>query len=470
MELHAVGMSSSPRRPIAGSPPRSCLVSSAADVLSYVPHALGFLPDESLVVITLANRRLGATLRVDLPGKNPDPLAFAQGILSLLEGDVEADGTLLIVYTKESWQRLTVPPRNTLVLTAQAVLAAAGLPARGGWLVSSDAWRDYFCIDEGCCAWPGQPLETVSYSPLSAELVYGGSAFAASATAAVQRDAPAIGWRDGPEEADLRSVEDAQADYAARCASRWTSPGQVRTAAAVWDAVLLRPDLLDASLEPQLIGFLLASIESRTVRDFLLVSACLGSDTALRGAAACGLLDPPPPIGGVTSAAPADGQGAHAGTAIPDSTPDPVLPVVRTPGVLQDLAEVVEVPTLLRDLESLSASASVRTSLDDAALVYADLLAGRFVGTITWARVDAMGRALACLIAVSDGEARAAALTMSGWFEYARGRGSRAAVYLDAAEQVVPGYRLARLLQELLRRGGLPSWARNRSTAWTSHP
>jgi hypothetical protein len=105
-----------------------------------------------------------------------------------------------------------------------------------------------------------------------------------------------------------------------------------------------------------------------------------------------------------------------------------------------------------------------------AALLYADVLAGRHTGAIAWSRVDAMACILARLAAVSDGESRAAALTMSAWFEYARGRGSRAAVYLEAAERAVPGYRLARLLHELLRRGGLPAWARKRSTAWTPGP
>ncbi|MFJ6003183.1 DUF4192 family protein [Arthrobacter sp. NPDC092385] len=105
---------------------------------------------------------------------------------------------------------------------------------------------------------------------------------------------------------------------------------------------------------------------------------------------------------------------------------------------------------------------------EDAALLYADVLAGRYTGDIAWHRVDAMTVILARIAAVSDGESRAAALTMSAWFEYARGRGSRAAVFLAAAEEAVPGYRLARLLHELLRRGGLPAWARRRSTAWTS--
>ena len=202
-------MFSSQHPPAAEPPTPPSVVTSAADILSYIPHALGFMPDESLVVITLANRRLGATLRVDLPPEGTDPLAFAEGVLSFLEGDLEADGTLLVVYTKQSWQRLTIPPRNTLVLNVQAVLGAAALPTRGGWLVSPSGWRDYFCIDEGCCAWPGEPLDSVSYSPLSAELVYGGSAFDTSAVAAVQRVAPALTPADpgdGAREAVLRGV------------------------------------------------------------------------------------------------------------------------------------------------------------------------------------------------------------------------------------------------------------------------
>jgi hypothetical protein len=54
----------------------------------------------------------------------------------------------------------------------------------------------------------------------------------------------------------------------------------------------------------------------------------------------------------------------------------------------------------------------------------------------------------------------------AGVVEYARGRCSRACAYLDHAEATEPGYRLARLLRELILNGGVPLWARHRNSAW----
>ncbi|MHA7286321.1 DUF4192 domain-containing protein [Arthrobacter sp. MDT3-44] len=454
---------SSPMSPAPDHSP-SFAVTSPADILSYIPHALGFMPDESLVVLTSTARRLGATLRVDLPADEADSFGFAEGVLSFLQGDTGADGTLLVIYTKESWRRLEPPPRNGLVGTLDAVLLAAGLPVRAGWLVSPTGWRDLFCTDEECCPWPGQPLDAVLSSPLGAELIFGGSAFDASPSEAVLRVAPAVGGEDTAP--GLPAVEDAQAHYAACCAGRWTAPAQFRATSAVWDAVILRPEVFEARAEPGIAGFLLASIESRAVRDFLLVSACLGSGAALEGAAVCGLL-------GSADAAADTSDGA----APPDGW---ILPDARCAGGLRSalaevaasMAEPAAVPATAATTTAATTTAATRSPATGggAAVLYADVLAGRHTGAIAWNRVDAMTCVLARLAAVSDGESRAAALTMSAWFEYARGRGSRAAVYLEAAERAVPGYRLARLLHELLRRGGLPAWARKRSTAWTPGP
>ncbi len=443
--------STSPPPGSAASPASSFTVRSPADILSYVPHALGFLPEESLVILTTNGRRLGATLRVDLPKGGADPRAFAEGVLSFLEGDTEGDGTLVVLYTSESWSRLAAPPRKALILSIETVLGAAGLPVRGGWLVSATAWRDYFCTDAGCCAWPGEPIDTVVHSPLNAELIYGGSSFDASVAAAVARAAPGVAGEAG---AGQGIIEDKQAMFAASCAGRWATPDQLRATSACWDAVLTGPGAFDVGAEPELTGFLLASIESRTVRDFLLVSACLGSAAALRGAAGCGLLDH---FGA--------GDGRDCG-AVGRTGPGWVLPDVRALGDLS--AAVRHAADQCAGPQQDTGCAADRQSPRgaDAGLVYADILAGRHTGLIDWARVDGMSAVLARLTAVADGESRAAALTMSAWFEYARGRGSRAAVYLDAAERAVPGYRLARLLQELLRRGGLPAWALSRTTAW----
>ncbi|TKV28196.1 DUF4192 domain-containing protein [Arthrobacter sp. NamB2] len=446
--------SSSPEQGSPASP--TFAVTSPADILSYIPHALGFIPVESLVVLTTDGRRLGATLRVDLPSPEADPLAFAEGVLSFLQGDTAADGVLLVVYTSEGWPQLAPPPRNALVLNVEAVLGAAGLPVRGGWFVSDHAWRDYFCTDDECCPWPGHTLDEVRDSPLNAELIFGGSAFDSSASTAVLRAAPFITGRMESSEVDTQAIEDAQAEYAASCSGRWDSAVQLRATSSFWDAVLERPGELPEGMEPAVAAFLLASLESRTVRDFLLVSACIGSDAALEGAASCGLIGSVPPVE----------SRAHEG----DPVERPVLPAVRRAGALRSAVDAV-LAAGAPPVEQL-VTPSVRVDGEgtgrDAAVLYADILAGRYKGQIRWERVDLMTGILARLVAVSSGESRAAALTMSGWFEYARGRGSRAAVLLDAAEAAVPGYRLARLLQELLRRGGLPAWARSRSTAWIS--
>lgn len=454
-----------PTSPAPGSPASpSFAVSSPADILSYVPHALGFVPHESLVVLTTAGRRLGATLRVDLPPDGTDPVPFAEGVVSYLQGDSEADGALLIVYTQEDWQKLAPPPRAALVRCVKAVLGAGNLPLHGGWFASRSGWRDYFCSDEECCPWPGHPLDTVVHSALNAELIFGGSAFDLSAPEAVLRAAPSLAARCGASAGTSGAVEDAQSHYAACCSGHWTAVAQFHATAALWDAVLLQPEGFCVETEPEVAGFLLASIESRTVRDFLLVSACLGAVVALDGAGRCGLLRPGP-------------GAAQAGAEVagrPGGSSAWVLPDVRTGGSLGSRVRMAHAGLEASvGARRAAAEAGMQPSREqrpdeDAALLYADVLAGRYTGAIQWHRVEGMTVILARIAAVSDGESRAAALTMSAWFEYARGRASRAAVFLDAAEEAVPGYRLARLLHELLRRGGLPAWARRRSTAWTS--
>ncbi len=444
---------SSSMSPAPGSPtPSSLSITSPADILSYVPHALGFVPRESLVILTTSGRRLGATLRVDLPPEATDAVIFAQGVLSFLQGDTEADGTLLIVYTARTWRPLTSPPFDDVVLGLDAILGAAGLPVRAGLLASDSVWRDYFCADEQCCPWPGNSFDSVVHSVLNAELIFGGSAFDPSAPEAVLRGSPALSG-EGAALPRCSAVNDARAHYAAACCAIWQAPAQFEGTSALWDAVIdgapLEPDT-----EAQLTGFLLASIESRTVRDFLLVSACLGSASALAGVRACGLLGPAAGVGGsaaanMSAACILPSVAGHRGDA-------PVRAEQKAgrhgPGGAA-APRLWPCPTVEEGSE--------------AALLYTDVLAGRHPGIILWARVDAMANVLGRLAEVSSGEARAAALTMSAWFEYARGRGSRAAVFLDAAERAVPGYRLARLLHELLDRGGLPVWARSRSTAWT---
>ena len=69
-------------------------------------------------------------------------------------------------------------------------------------------------------------------------------------------------------------------------------------------------------------------------------------------------------------------------------------------------------------------------------------------------------------LGAAGGEAGAAALTGRGWIEWCRGKGSYADALFRRADQELPGYRLAELLAELVRRGTLCGWAARRETAW----
>ena len=47
--------------------PEHLTISGPEDILGYIPHSLGYWPSDSLVAMTMQGKRLGATLRVDLP-------------------------------------------------------------------------------------------------------------------------------------------------------------------------------------------------------------------------------------------------------------------------------------------------------------------------------------------------------------------------------------------------------------------
>jgi hypothetical protein len=162
-------------------------ITSPADILAYIPHALGFGPVESLVMVTLSGRTIGATLRVDLPPPGDDPRAFAAGVCSYLCSDEGADATLMVLYTDEGWNAPATPPRRAMADALGQALAAVRMPLKDAWLVSATHWREYFCVDPDCCPWPGRPVTSIEESALSVELIFGGSSVSASAELAVDR-------------------------------------------------------------------------------------------------------------------------------------------------------------------------------------------------------------------------------------------------------------------------------------------
>lgn len=465
-------MTNLPSRPGAQDP---FPVSGPVDILAFIPHSLGFVPQESLVLMTMDSSRLGATLRLDLPAAAVDYSDFAVRVTELLRSDRAANGVLMALYTDRKWKKPGVPPYRKLVNQLGRHLADAGLPLRDGWLVSDSAWREYFCTDSGCCPWPGRPLSQIGDSTLSAEMVFRGSAYASSLEEAVGQDLPPV-WEGGQQLLH-------RARYSRRIQGNWCGSSQFAGTLAVWNAFMNSaapedeeprsrgaggPENPEAQRrgcpqlrsDPEAAGFLLASLHARPVRDTLLVAAALGSARALGGAEACGLLsvDEGPPL-----------LPAPGGTQLPvPPLPGRDGPAAGSPGC--------RAAGSAGPATGSGPGRDSRRKDPDEEQVFREVLIGQYAGKPDWSRMDAAFAVFSELLAASglgggsdveaDQEAAAALLTLLAWIEWARGRGSRAQVYLGRCLETCPGYRLAELLEELLATGMFPVWARKAGTAW----
>ena len=95
--------------------PQHLTITGPEDILGYVPHSLGYWPSRSLVAMTMQGKRLGATLRVDLPGGCASRRGredFARTVAEYLLADDDADGTLLMFFTDDGWAA-DVPPEES---------------------------------------------------------------------------------------------------------------------------------------------------------------------------------------------------------------------------------------------------------------------------------------------------------------------------------------------------------------------
>lgn len=150
------------------------------DVLAYIPHALGFQPRNSLVMLILEHNALSATLRVDLPLLGPgtdDTRIAARHYLGILRKVQEATDVFLAVYPPECADPQPGPlPYNGLVAELGARLKGAGIQLRDAWLVGPDSWYSYHCQEPGCCPEAGHPVPELALTETHLRLVVAGSA------------------------------------------------------------------------------------------------------------------------------------------------------------------------------------------------------------------------------------------------------------------------------------------------------
>jgi hypothetical protein len=398
--------------------PERLTVRGPEDILGFIPHSLGYWPANSLVAMTMQGKRLGATLRLDLPGPAvlADPSAFAETVSGYLAADEHADGTLLALFTNNGW--LSGPGcYDGLLFGLESALAEAGMPVKEAWYVGDRYWRDAWCTDTACCPLPGRPLEQIRDSLLNTEMVFRGSSVGPPPEERQPRTVPSL-YR--------AAVLEAEAAWSARLDCRRQSRAQFDAVLCLWTGLLAGPPeelgqpLVDRD------AFLRATLLVPAWRDAVLVMAAAGKAAAAAGAEEFGIFEAEPELEPVVlpETGPPSSHGAYA------SSDGPLEP-----------GEQLGTPA------------------------YGDVLMGHQPAVPRWRTMDSLELVLGQL-ALLGGAPAAAALTGRGWIAWCRGRGSYSAAYFEEALEINPGYRLAELLIELVRRGTLCGWAARKEAAW----
>jgi hypothetical protein len=129
---------------------------SPADILTVIPHLLGFHPDRSVVLVSLQGRRVGLTERVDLPQAIDVADASDRIIWPLLRDN--PDSVLLIGYETDVGESLPILQQLT------DALAERGIPIVDRMVVRAGQWRSLDCTSPDCCPPDGSPLPTPSES------------------------------------------------------------------------------------------------------------------------------------------------------------------------------------------------------------------------------------------------------------------------------------------------------------------
>ena len=125
--------------------------------MAVVPQLCGFVPSESLVVVSLrgAAQQVGLTMRVDLP-----PEAAQRALAEQIADRVGADhgcAALVTVWTADAPSGAAGLPGERLVAAVARALRRHRVPTLVRLLVGSDRWWSYDCTGP-CCPPEGTPL------------------------------------------------------------------------------------------------------------------------------------------------------------------------------------------------------------------------------------------------------------------------------------------------------------------------
>lgn len=253
-----------------------------------MPHALGFHPEQSVVLLSLRppRGRLGLVVRVDL---EPCALPVGSQMLSVMAGHLRADGAeriLCVVYAPG-----TVEEARSSATVRAAVAAVETTPrmpeASEVWLVTPTGYASFDCQDVTCCPPQGRDLTELAESRVGVEFTVRGSApRARRSDLAPPRSSSGAARRSFAAAHTRARAELAKAGSSGETAETSVADAYAAEAFGVLTASVPRPNVL---------GRLAALLALPRVRDAVLLSLATTSAT--------GAITSPGSLGGPAGAA-----------------------------------------------------------------------------------------------------------------------------------------------------------------------
>ena len=249
-------------------------LSAPGEIIAALPHLCGFVPSESVVVLSLhpPRGRVGLVVRLDLP-----QAAAVDEAAALLVDRVRTDAPheVLVVVCTERAGRL---PHRGLVAGLGRACEDAGIVVRDALLARGDRWWSYRCTAPTCCPPDGTPVPRAPDSPrlglLAAEDVLAGRQVLPDRAALVRAVAAPTGSAADTAERDLVRAERDWREAALRDGLVATSDA----ALARWSAALVTTGRGREALDAAGLVVALAHVP---VRDRVLTWAVDRSDALL---------------------------------------------------------------------------------------------------------------------------------------------------------------------------------------------
>ncbi|HEV7205668.1 MAG TPA: DUF4192 domain-containing protein [Jatrophihabitans sp.] len=170
-------------------------ITGPADLISAVPYLLGFHPQDSLVLIGLADSHLVVTARLDLD-------ALTSQVLTDTIGAIVRGGTtdlIAAVYTNAQHPTSAADlPQRSIIEQVSGVAESSTVTLIEGLLVTADRWWSYSCESPACCPPDGRPF--------TATTVFQTEAVVAGLTVVPTREALADMFAAVPDRPDLAEL------------------------------------------------------------------------------------------------------------------------------------------------------------------------------------------------------------------------------------------------------------------------